>query len=161
MQCEVLMPRSFERDIWPLLQQLGTLLGKSQLFDWASAQAGVSIERPSMTVLVTLSLGGRAMRVGDIAHQMGVEGPHVTRHVNSLQKRGLVERVVDASDARARLVELTESGAIAAEKYQDALFGLLDDVIQDWDESRRQAFTDSLRALTDGISQQLQKRSIA
>ena len=113
-----------------------------------------------MTVLVTLSMEGRAMRVGDIAQQMGVEGPHVTRHVNNLQRRGLVERVVDTADARARLVALTESGATVAESYQNALFGLLDDVIQNWDEDQRQAFTDSLRVLTDGISNQLQQRSI-
>jgi|SRR5690625_3508202 len=154
------MSRSFERDVWPLLQQLGTLLSKSQLFEWASARSGVSIERPSMTILVTLSMSGQAMRVGDIAQQMGVEGPHVTRHVNILQRRGLVERVVDTADARARLVNLTESGARVAENYQDALFGLLDDVIQNWDESQREAFTDSLRVLTDGIIGQLQRRSI-
>jgi len=154
------MSRSFERDVWPLLQRLGTLLSKSQLYEWASARSGASIERPSMTVLVTLSMEGRAMRVGDIAQQMGVEGPHVTRHVNNLQRRGLVERVVDTADARARLVALTESGATVAESYQNALFGLLDDVIQNWDEDQRQAFTDSLRVLTDGISNQLQQRSI-
>ncbi|MGC2977811.1 MarR family winged helix-turn-helix transcriptional regulator [Brevibacterium sp. FAM 25378] len=150
----------FERDVWPLLQQLGALLSKSQLFEWASARSGVSIERPSMTILVTLRMGGRAMRVGDIAQQMGVEGPHVTRHVNILQRCGLVERVVDTADARARLVNLTGSGAMVAENYQDALFGLLDDVIENWDESQREAFTDSLRVLTDGISSQLQRHSI-
>lgn len=154
------MPRSFERDIWPLLQQLGALLGKSELYEWCLAQSGVSIERPSMTILVTLRMSGRAMRVGDIAHQMGVEGPHVTRHVSALHQRGLVERVVDTADARARLVDLTEHGATAAKGYQDALFGLLDDVIRDWDEGQRQAFTDSLRVVTDGIKGQLQRRSI-
>lgn len=113
-----------------------------------------------MTILVTLRMSGQAMRVGDIAHQMSVEGPHVTRHVSALQKRGLVERVVDTTDARARLVDLTERGATAAKGYQDALFGLLDDVIRDWDESQRQAFTSSLRFLTDGLKGQLQRRSI-
>lgn len=154
------MAQSFERDIWPLLQQLGALLGRSQLYEWATEQSGVSIERPSMTILVTLAMEGRAMRVGDIAHQMGVEGPHVTRHINSLKQRELVERIVDTADARARLVDLTERGATVAQRYQDALFGLLDDVIQDWDLEQRQAFTNSLKVLTQGITSQMQQRSI-
>lgn len=154
------MPRSFERDVLPLLQRLASLLGKTQLYEWGLAQSGVTLERPAMTILVTLSRGGQAMRVGDIAHQMGVEGPHVTRHVNNLLQRGLVERVVDSSDARARLVDLTDEGTVVAEKYQEALFGLLDDVIGDWDDDQRQAFTDSLRVLIDGISGQLRQRSI-
>lgn len=154
------MSQSFERDILPLLQQLGGLLSKSQLFEWGVAHTGVSIERPAMTILVTLSMGGEPMRVGDIAQQMGVEGPHVTRHVNSLKQRGMVERVVDAADARARLVELTERGAAVAKSYQDALFGLLDEVIGSWDEGQRHAFTESLRFLTEGISSALHRNAI-
>lgn len=160
MQWGSLLPQSFERDIWPLLQQLGGLLGRSQLYEWATERSGVSIERPSMTILVTLAMEGRAMRVGDIALQMGVEGPHVTRHINKLKQRELVKSIVDTADARARLVDLTERGATVAQRYQDALFGLLDDVIQDWDLEQRQAFTDSLKVLTEGIASQMQRRSI-
>lgn len=49
-----------------------------------------------MTVLATLHLAGQPLRVGEIATRMPVVGPHVTRHVDGLEKRGLIRRVTDA-----------------------------------------------------------------
>jgi Mn-dependent DtxR family transcriptional regulator len=55
-----------------------------------------TLERPAMTVLATLHLAGQPLRVGEIATRMPVVGPHVTRHVDGLEKRGLIRRVTDA-----------------------------------------------------------------
>ncbi|WP_245787279.1 MarR family transcriptional regulator [Amycolatopsis saalfeldensis] len=64
-------------------------------FEQALAAAGLTLERPAMTVLATLQLAGQPLRVGEIAARMQVVGLHVTRHVNGLEKRGLLTRLAD------------------------------------------------------------------
>ena len=78
-----------------------------------------------MSVLITVHLAGRSLRVGEIAARMEVVGPHVTRLVNNLEKRGLVNRVADPFDQRSRLVELTAEGASATERYLRFIIGWL------------------------------------
>lgn len=50
------------------------------------------------------------MRMGDIAQQQTCDPSSVTAMMQRLERDGLVQRVVDPSDARARLVELTPKG---------------------------------------------------
>ncbi|WP_433790687.1 MarR family winged helix-turn-helix transcriptional regulator [Actinoplanes sp. CA-252034] len=93
--------------VLPRLSQLGTVLNRSRLIERATESAGLGLDRPGLGVLVSLQTGGGPLRVGEIAKRMQVVGPHVTRHVNELERRGLVQRVPDPDDRRARLVELT------------------------------------------------------
>ncbi|GAB6899513.1 MarR family winged helix-turn-helix transcriptional regulator [Kineosporia succinea] len=66
----------------------------------------------SMTARTTVArlAGGGPARVSDLAKLEGVTQPAMTGLVNRLEGEGLVRREPDPSDARAWLVELTESG---------------------------------------------------
>ena len=44
---------------------------------------------------------------------MGIEGPTLTRHVDALERQGLVRRRQDPDDRRAVVVELTDAGHAA------------------------------------------------
>ena len=142
----------------PHLMQLGTVLNRSQLVERAMEQVGVPLERPGLTVLITLRMAGQPLRVGEIAARMQVVGPHVTRLLHDLERTGLVQRVTDPTDQRARLIELTGSGAAAAGRYLEAVLGWFTGAIADWPEEDQQTFgrllgrfVDDLRARVDDL----------
>ncbi|SDF34933.1 DNA-binding transcriptional regulator, MarR family [Lentzea fradiae] len=126
--------------VLPQLMRLGTVLNRSQLVERAMAQVGVPLERPGLSVLITLRMSGRPLRVGEIAARMQVVGPHVTRHLHDLERLDLVRRVVDPDDQRARLVELTDGGAAAANRYLEAVLGWLGGAVADWSEEDKATF---------------------
>src|SRR4029079_18257536 len=49
----------------------------------------------------------------DLAAAVGIEGPTLTRHVDALERQGLVRRRQDPGDPRAVVVELTHAGHAA------------------------------------------------
>jgi len=53
---------------------------------------------------------GEGIRQKELAHALGIEGPSLVRLLDSLERRGLVERREDESDLRARGIHLTRSG---------------------------------------------------
>lgn len=50
------------------------------------------------------------LRMGELAAQEKIQPPSMTRIVNKLEERGLVQRAADPSDGRQSLVSLTEAG---------------------------------------------------
>ncbi len=124
----------------PHLMQLGTVLNRSRLVERAMEQVGVPLDRPGLSVLITLRMAGKPLRVGEIAARMQVAGPHVTRHLHELERVGLVRRVVDPDDQRARLVELSDSGAEAAGRYLEAVLGWFTGAVADWSEEDQGTF---------------------
>ncbi|MGI5506797.1 MarR family winged helix-turn-helix transcriptional regulator [Lentzea sp. CA-135723] len=127
-------------EMLPHLMRLGTVLNRSHLVERAMEQVGIPLDRPGLTVLITLRLAGRPLRVGEIATRMQVVGPHVTRHLHDLERAGLVRRVTDPGDQRARLVELAESGDAAAGRYLAAVFGWFAEALADWPEEDQATF---------------------
>ena len=66
----------------------------------------------------TLASGPRA--VGDVAADLGVTSQAISKVVAELERLGYVERRVGESDARRRLVALTERGRAAVQAGRDA-----------------------------------------
>lgn len=52
----------------------------------------------------------------DIARRLRIEGPTLTRMLDSLEKDGLVERLPDPKDRRTKLLRLTPEGEAALEQ---------------------------------------------
>jgi DNA-binding MarR family transcriptional regulator len=70
--------------------------------------APVDITVVQFRLLVLLAEGGRS--IGDIGEHLGVNQSNASRHVDRLQRLGLVERTRLAEDARVVVVELTPRG---------------------------------------------------
>lgn len=79
----------------------------SRAFNDALAGAGGSL--PVWLVLSSLK-GGRWRTQVDLARAVGIEGPTLTRHLDGLERAGLVVRRRDFADRRAVQVELTPFG---------------------------------------------------
>jgi DNA-binding MarR family transcriptional regulator len=61
-------------------------------------------------VLYTLSKCPCPVRIGELSHHVLLSQPALSRMVNRLAERGLIERKADPADGRGVLLSLTESG---------------------------------------------------
>lgn len=78
-------------------------------------ESGISTAQVLVLRLLS-SLG--ATKVGDIAALLGIKAPAASALIDTLEKRGYVQREIDAEDRRIHLMSVTESGShelIAAE----------------------------------------------
>ena len=76
-------------------------------FNRALGESGGSV--PVWLILSSLK-GERWRTQQDLARAVGIEGPTLTRHVDALERDGLVTRHRDTGDRRAVRVELTAAG---------------------------------------------------
>jgi MarR family transcriptional regulator for hemolysin len=76
-------------------------------FNRALGKSGGSV--PVWLILSSLK-GERWRTQQDLARAVGIEGPTLTRHVDALERDGLVTRHRDTGDRRAVRVELTAAG---------------------------------------------------
>ncbi|MFI9273142.1 MarR family winged helix-turn-helix transcriptional regulator [Kitasatospora sp. NPDC052896] len=139
----------------PRMLQLRTLLNRGQLYEQAAEAAGVALERPAMTILVILDAAEHPLRVGEIATRMQVVGPHVTRQLNSLEKRAIIKRVPDPDDQRARLIALTPSGQRLVDRYTAVVDGWFAAALAQWSAHDRTELMRLLTRLTDDLTTQL------
>ncbi|MEV5776209.1 MarR family transcriptional regulator [Streptomyces antimycoticus] len=139
----------------PRLTQLSGAVNRGRLTERAMEAAGVSVDRPAMSVLITLHVAGGPLRVGEIASRMQVVGPHVTRQVNELARRGLAHRVTDPDDQRARLIEPTAEGAAATERYMRTVLGWFGDALAGWSPHDREVFGRLLARFVDDLTAHL------
>lgn len=144
-----------ELDFLPRLAQVSTAINRGRLAQQATEATGLALDRPAMSILLTLSMAGTPLRVGEIADRMQVVGPHVTRQVQSLEQRALVRRVADPSDRRASLIEATETGAEAASRYTSTIIDWFREVIADWPEHDRSELGRLLSKLADDVTERL------
>ncbi|WP_086815480.1 MarR family winged helix-turn-helix transcriptional regulator, partial [Streptomyces cacaoi] len=141
----------------PRLTRLSHVVTRGRLVERAMDAAGVRLDRPAMSVLITLHSAERPLRVGEIAERLQVVGPHVTRQVNGLRQRGLVHRVTDPGDQRARLVELTDEGRQAAERYLGTVLGWFVDALAHWSEEDRRDLGRLLGRFADDVVAHLRR----
>jgi MarR family transcriptional regulator for hemolysin len=93
-----------------------------QLADSALSSLGVS--NSSGWALVHLLRLGNEVRQGDLARAINVTEPSLVRTLHLLEEAGLVERIADDSDRRAKHLRLTDEGAAAARRIDKRLIEL-------------------------------------
>jgi DNA-binding MarR family transcriptional regulator len=96
--------------------------------------------------LARLQADGPA-RISDLARLEGVSQPGMTGLVNRLQSEGMVRRGADPTDARAALVELTDSGRAFVEERRAERVRVLSGRLERLSEADRRALLDALPAL--------------
>jgi MarR family transcriptional regulator, transcriptional regulator for hemolysin len=114
------------------LHLAATAKAVSRAFNAALADAGGSL--PIWLILTSLR-GERWRTQHELARSLGIEGPTLTRHLDSLERAGLVERRRDPSDRRAVQVELTKAG--------EALHGRLRENVVAFDRQLRAGLSET------------------
>lgn len=102
-------------------------------------RADVEIERVEAIALSRIT-DASAMRVTELADQLGVACSTAGRHAANLEAGGLVTRTPDPDDKRVTVVNATAAGAELIERLRETQRGLLAEALWDWE-------TDDLDAL--------------
>jgi MarR family transcriptional regulator for hemolysin len=97
--------------------------------------------------LIVLHRHGGAVRQGLIAEEIGVEGPSLVRVIDQLERDGLVTRVADPSDRRAKMVALTDAGREKAVEIEALLGNLRGELTANVSEEHLNITLDVMREL--------------
>jgi MarR family transcriptional regulator for hemolysin len=89
------------------LQLANTAKIVSRAFNDVLARGGASL--PIWLILTALR-GEQWPTQLELARSLGIEGPTLTRHLDGMERAGLVQRRRDPNDRRAVQVEITEAG---------------------------------------------------
>jgi DNA-binding MarR family transcriptional regulator len=119
-----------------------------KVLDEHMASSGVSLAR--MKVLEVLNRTG-SIRQTSLAHELGFAQRTVTQAVEGLAKDGLVDRAPDPADGRAKLVTLTDDGAVALAASTKAGNQMLQQIFGALDE-KQLASLDKLITLIDAAT---------
>lgn len=93
--------------------------------------------------------GVRAVDVGTALH---VHKSTMSRSVAQLEGLGLVERVADPADARARLLRITDRGATALQASRTGRRERMADRLADWNDGDLRALARLLRRLNADLT---------
>lgn len=83
--------------------------------------AAAGLSDATWVPLVHLELSGGGLTQKDLAALVGIEASSLVRLLDILCRQGLVERRVDATDGRARLVYLTAAGKVRVAEIRKEL----------------------------------------
>ncbi|KRA24942.1 hypothetical protein ASD65_11260 [Microbacterium sp. Root61] len=97
---------------------------------------GVAIDPVDVRPLYALGLGGR-MRAGDLASDLHVSRPTMSKQLTRLAAAGLITRSADPHDGRATIVALSASGTRAFDALVARGLEMVDRVMADWKPEER------------------------
>ncbi|WP_084965455.1 MarR family winged helix-turn-helix transcriptional regulator [Thermoactinospora rubra] len=118
---------------------------------------GQPLDKPSLHILTYLFEAGEPRRIGAIAEGMQVEGPHVTRNVAALERRGLVSRVQDPADGRAWLIALTPEGYEVTRRCREVTSGWFGEALANWSEEDRAQLSELLARFSADMADTIRK----
>jgi DNA-binding MarR family transcriptional regulator len=99
-----------------------------------------------LTALAVLAADG-PLRMGELAARLGISAPTVSRLVDCLAERGLIERVTDPADHRATRVGLSAEGVVGLASVREHGEGMLADRIAALDAAELSALCAALPVL--------------
>ena len=144
-----MMEQSLEEQFGLSLVVLARLYRRE--LDLALRQYGVS-EATVLPIRYLAQLGDQT-RQGQLAQMMRLEGPTLVRVIDQLQAGGLVERVPDEEDRRARLIRLTDKGRAFHDHVLDLLRQLRARLFEGMDPRDMQAALRCFQVLAHNLGQ--------
>lgn len=86
--------------------------------------------RGEMAVLRLLDQKKRRITAGEISRLLNMTTPRIAAVLNSLERKGMIERGGDANDRRRVLVTLTEQGNACCRAKREAVIGRLAEIFE-------------------------------
>lgn len=111
------------------------------------------LEVTAYGLLSALNDAGDA-RAGDLAERFGLDKSTVSRQIAQMETLGLVERVPDPLDGRARLIRTTDDARVRVSELRRARGRWLQAALHEWDS----ADVDQLVELLDRLNEALEVR---
>lgn len=122
---------------------------------WAqiTAQSGVNLDRPAAVILHTIINNPKgSCRVQDLATQLGIEAPSVTRKTQELELAGYLRRQRDTHDRRAVGLRVTARGRLAGRKLWSAQREGIRHALSAWPASDRKKFTELFERFNQDVA---------
>lgn len=116
-----------------------------------SALSDFGLTDASTLPLRYLARLGHGIRQKDLADILDIEGPTLVRVLDQLMAMGLVERIEDASDRRAKLVSATEKGRALHASFDDRLDGVRRSIYDGVAEAEIEAALNLLKTLETNL----------
>lgn len=113
------------------------VMKRPQSWTAIAKRAKVSLDRPSAIILQTLTGTSATCRIQDLAAQLGIEPPYITRKTQELERAGYLRRVADREDRRAVDLRITAKGRGIAERLRKAQRENIAEALKDWDPAER------------------------
>ncbi|RJX68232.1 GNAT family N-acetyltransferase [Tsuneonella suprasediminis] len=114
------------------------------------ADAGLPLQPGHMAVLAALRAGPRT--IGQLAEEIGVSQPGVTRSVNQLAKLDILTDA-PAADQRTRLVELTQAGRYAAHRATHDMWSRIGMAAEELMAGASGSFLDQIAAIEAALDE--------
>ncbi|AXT85804.1 hypothetical protein C6I20_11795 [Aeromicrobium sp. A1-2] len=111
---------------------------------------GDDVDPSQAALLYKLKYHG-AMRLGDIAEAMKLDASTVSRHVQQLGDRGLIQRQPDPQDGRASIIALTADGLVSLKKTIDQRRSFISASLSEWSDVDRERLRTDLIRLTESL----------
>jgi DNA-binding MarR family transcriptional regulator len=135
-----------ERGVGRLFRQ-----GRNPRFsDAIRERAGIKLDRATYGVLARLAELAPA-RLSDVAAQIGVDVSTVSRQVQSLEQKGLIDRRPDPADGRAVRLDLTRTGRAVLAKLKAAWQETVAELLVDWEPADIRRFATLLDRFADDL----------
>jgi DNA-binding MarR family transcriptional regulator len=144
-------------DVDVALQSLMRSLKQTRLRDHLRARAGVDLDQAGLAALYVLYTAQSSLRLTELAEQLRIDAPAVTRKAQQLERAGLVSRTRDEQDARATRLQLTDNGRRALTRYLDGRRAWLATLVTDWPETDRSEFARLLRRFNDDVQHSIKE----
>lgn len=128
-------PADRNEDIGVLEDQLSLLWRQSRSNAHQIARrVHPDIEPGAYGLLATLQRRGQ-MRLTELATEIGVGKPSLSRQISMLEKLGVVAKTADPSDGRAQAISLTPTGLEKLSAAQGARREIFHGILEEWDDS--------------------------
>jgi DNA-binding MarR family transcriptional regulator len=142
-------------EIETALYSLARSLKQVRLHEHLLAAARIDVDQAGLAVLYVLHTGGTSLRLTDLAEQLRIDAPAVTRKAQQLERAGLVSRTQDEADRRASRLQLTAHGRRTINKFLAARRAWLTTLVADWPDAEQVEFARLLRQFTGNIHRHL------
>lgn len=109
-----------------------------------------------MAVLAVLHGHTSSLRLTEIADELRIEAPAVTRKAQQLERLGLIARTQDPEDGRATRLGLTPTGRRSIKRIIDARERWLALLLADWPASERAELARLLRRFAEDLDHGLE-----
>jgi DNA-binding MarR family transcriptional regulator len=144
-------------EIESALHSLVRSLKQVRLHEYLLTKARVDVDRAGMALLYVLYVEGTSLRLTDLAEQLQIEAPAVTRKAQHLERSGLVSRTPDPNDGRATQLQLTAQGRRTINRILTVRRAWLQTLLSDWPEASQIEFARLLRLFTNDVNQHLKE----
>lgn len=135
------------------VQLFAQTLKRPQQWAMITQEAGLTIDRPAAQILQTLILcQPKKLRLQELAIQLGIEPPSVTRKTQELEQNGYVERVADPQDRRATYLTITAAGREVAERLRAVQRQITTDALADWPAAERSQFVSLFERFSEDLA---------